>query len=244
MKDEITLKTSDEAPPLQIGLVAYDDLTLLDLVGPHTVFSLAGRSHIIARSLEPVMSDSGVAIVPTCTYADCPQDLDVLLVPGGRGAVAAMRDSTLLAFLQARESSTRFLTAVCSGPLVLAAAGLLRGYKSTSHWGVLDVLAEFDGVEAVSARVVVDRNRISGGGVTAGIDFGLTLLRELRGEHAAKLNQLLMEYDPQPPMDAGSPESAGEELAMLGRTLLAPYHAAIVDAARASVGARPIAHAG
>lgn len=238
MSDAIDLKMPGDQRPLQIGMVAYDDLTLLDLIGPQAVFSVVGTSHILSHSLAPVMGDSGVAIVPTATYADCPDHLDVLFVPGGRGTIAAMRDEALLAFLRRSAETARYVTSVCSGSLVLGAAGLLAGYKATTHWAVHDVLAEFAGVTPVRARVVTDRNRISGGGVTAGIDFGLTLLKALRGEEAAQLNQLLMEYDPEPPTDAGSPERAGEPLAGVARGLMAGFHEQVVAAARASAGAR------
>ena len=218
-------------PPLQIAMVAFDDLTLLDLIGPHAVFSNTSTLHIVSPSLAPVMSDSGLAIVPTCTYADCPTDLDVLFVPGGRGSLKAMQDSTLLDFLRERATTSRYVTSVCSGALVLGAAGLLEGYKATTHWAVHEVLSAFAGVEPVHGRVVIDRNRMTGGGVTAGIDFGLTLLAALRGDDVAKLTQLLMEYDPKPPFDAGSPERAGEETAQLGGQLMAGFAEASMQAA-------------
>ncbi len=119
-----------------------------------------------------------------------------------------MNDAEGLAFLADRAATSKYITSVCSGSLLLAAAGLLKGYKATSHWAMRDSLSAF-GAEPVEARVVVDRNRITGGGVTAGIDFGLVILAKLRGDDAAKLTQLAMEYDPEPPFDAGSPKTAG-----------------------------------
>lgn len=238
MANDIDLVVTSDQPPLQIAMIAYDDLTLLDLVGPQAVFSTVGVSHIVSHSMTPVMGDSNMAIVPTCTYETCPKELDVLMVPGGRGTIAAMKDEVLLDFLRDRARTARYVTSVCSGSLVLAAAGVLRGYKSTSHWAVHDVLGEFEDVEPVEARVVIDRNRMSGGGVTAGIDFGLSLLRELRGEQVARLSQLLMEYDPQPPIDAGSPARAGAELTGIARGLMSGYRSAAAEAARASVGAK------
>jgi len=134
--------------------------------------------------------------------------LDILFVPGGMGQQAMMQDREALAFLGDRASRSGYVTSVCSGSLLLGAAGLLKGYKATSHWATRDALRMF-GAEPIDARVVVDRNRISGGGVTAGIDFGLVVLAKLRGDDAAKLTQLAMEYDPEPPFHAGSPKSAG-----------------------------------
>ena len=138
------------------------------------------------------------------TFADCPQHLDILLVPGGFGSNAAMKDPELLEFLKSRGATADYVTSVCSGSTVLGAAGLLDGYKSTTHWAYFPVLKVMD-IETASERVVTDRNRISGGGVTAGIDFGLSVLAKLRGDDAAKRMQLIMEYDPQPPFQAGHP---------------------------------------
>ena len=210
--------------PLQIGMVVYPGLTLLDLIGPQTALGMHGVTHLVAERLEPVQSDSGIALIPTTTYEQCPKDLDVLFVPGGMGTADAMEDVRLLAFLRSRAATARYVTSVCSGSLILAAAGLLQGYRATTHWTSLDVLAAF-GVSAEPARVVRDRNRLTGGGVTAGIDFGLVLLAELRGEPIARLTQLAMEYDPQPPFDAGSPASAGAETVTLARQFVAPVHA-------------------
>lgn len=144
-------------------------------------------------------------------------------VPGGFGTWDVMNHDRALAFLRARAPHARYVTSVCSGALILASAGLLDGYKAATHWATFDALREL-GVEGVHNRVVTDRNRITGGGVTAGIDFGLTVLAALRGEAVAKTTQLLLEYDPQPPFDAGSPSRAGAEitertLALLQRDL-------------------------
>ena len=163
--------------------------------------------HMIWKTLDPVPTDAGFSIVPTTTFADCPQ-LDVICVPGGGGQVALMTDDETLDFLRKQAATARYVTSVCTGSLVLGAAGLLKGYKSACHWAWRDMLpasAPFP----VAERVVRDRNRISGGGVTAGIDFGLTVAAELAGEEVAKSIQLVLEYDPQPPFDSGSPEKAG-----------------------------------
>src|SRR5262245_12852569 len=211
-------------PPLQIAMVVYPKLTLLDLIGPQAALGLHGVPHLVAERLEPVVSDSGIALIPTTTYEQCPADLDVLFVPGGEGTAEAMEDARLLAFLRNRAQTARFITSVCSGSLILAAAGVLQGYRATTHWTSLDVLSAF-GVTAEAARVVQDRNRLTGGGVTAGIDFGLTLLAQLRGEPIARMTQLAMEYDPQPPFEAGSPASAGAEAVALVRQFVDPVHA-------------------
>jgi cyclohexyl-isocyanide hydratase len=194
--------------PLQIGMLLYPGLTLLDLIGPQTVWSWHAKIHLVWKTQDLIVSDSGVAIQPTTTFADCPHDLDILFVPGGFGTAAAMQDRAVLDFLAARAAHAKYVTSVCSGSLILGAAGLLQGYKATSHWASRDILPLF-GAEPVEARVVVDRNRITGGGVTAGIDFGLVLLAKLRGDDVAKVTQLAMEYDPEPPFHAGSSKSAG-----------------------------------
>jgi cyclohexyl-isocyanide hydratase len=195
-------------PRLEIGMLLYPGLTMLDLIGPQTVFSWFANTHLAWKTKDLVYSDTGFGVQPTATFETCPRDLDILFVPGGFGQQELMNDAEVLAFLADRAASSKYITSVCSGSLLLGAAGLLKGYKATSHWATREALRAF-GAEPVEARVVVDRNRITGGGVTAGIDFGLVLLAKLRGDDAAKLTQLAMEYDPEPPFDAGSPESAG-----------------------------------
>jgi cyclohexyl-isocyanide hydratase len=194
--------------PLEIAMLLYPAFTMLDLVGPLNVFAMHANVHLLSKSLEPVVSDTaGAAIVPTATLAQCPQNLDVLFVPGGFGTAAAMRDPEILAFLKDAGSRAQYITSVCSGSLLLGAAGLMTGYRATTHWAAHDLLAGV-GAVPVKARVVEDRNRFTGGGVTAGIDFGLTLLAKLRGVEAAQAVQLMLEYDPQPPFSAGSPDTA------------------------------------
>src|SRR5262245_47453944 len=202
--------------PLQVGMLLYPGLTLLDLIGPQTAWSWHAKIHLVWKTRDLIVSDSGVVLQPTTTFADCPHDLDILFVPGGFGTAAAMQDRAVLDFLDARAAHARYITSVCSGSLILGAGGVLRGYNATSHWAVLDRLPLF-GAEPVDARVVVDRNRITGGGVTAGIDFGLVLLAKLRGEEVARVIQLVMEYDPEPPFQAGSPHSAGPAIVELTR---------------------------
>jgi cyclohexyl-isocyanide hydratase len=197
-----------DQPPLEIGMLLYPGLTLLDLIGPQTVFSWFANTHLVWKTKDLVYSDTGIGMQPSCTFESCPRDLDILFVPGGFGQNQLMSDAETLAFLADRGSTAKYVTSVCSGSLLLGAAGLLKGYKATSHWAARDGLSAF-GAIPTDARVVVDRNRITGGGVTAGIDFGLVILAKLRGEDAAKLTQLAMEYDPEPPFQAGSPKTAG-----------------------------------
>jgi cyclohexyl-isocyanide hydratase len=206
--------------PLEIGMLLYPGFTMLDLVGPLTAFSPHSKIHLLWKSLEPVVSDSGgIKLLPTTALRDCPQTLDVLFVPGGFGTFEAMKDAELIEFLKDAGAQARYITSVCSGSLILGAAGLLEGYQATSHWACHDLLSQF-GALPLKARVVADRNRFTGGGVTAGIDFGLTLLAELRGANAAKQTQLMMEYDPQPPFDAGSPDTAEPEIVQAVRAML------------------------
>jgi cyclohexyl-isocyanide hydratase len=200
-----------EGKPLKFGMLLYPAFTLLDLAGPQSALGLHGETLLLWKTLEPVPTDSGISVNPTTTFADCPENLDVLFVPGGFGSNAAMQDLEIIDFLVEAGWSARFVTSVCSGSLLLGMAGLLEGYKAATHWSCYAGL-EATGAVPVRERVVIDRNRMTGGGVTAGIDFGLTLLAELRGEQAAKATQLAMEYDPQPPFDAGSPDAAGPEI--------------------------------
>ncbi len=192
-----------------IGLVIYPGMTQLDITGPHQVFSFMPNAqvHLLWKTLEPVTSAEGLQILPSMTFDDCPV-LDVLCVPGGPGQPAMMSDADMLAFLKRQSTTARFITSVCTGSLILAAAGLLQGYQAATHWTVREHLAML-GVDVKSDRVVVDRNRITGGGVTAGIDFGLVIAAQLCGEETAKVIELALEYNPDPPFGVGSPEKAG-----------------------------------
>ncbi len=195
-----------------IGLVFYPDMTALDIVGPQQVFSgLPGiQIHRIWKTLDAIKTDDGMIILPDTTFEDCPP-LDVICVGGGLGQAAVVNDPEVLDFFQKQGSTAKFITSVCGGSEFLANAGLLQGYRAATHWMMREQLAAL-GVEVGTERVVTDRNRITGGGVTAGIDFALTIAEVLCGEEAAKITQLLMEYDPAPPFDVGSPEKAGAEL--------------------------------
>ncbi len=234
--DQVLQNLGQAQEKFVVAMVLFPGFTLLDLAGPQTVLGFHGQIHLVSETLEPVLTDSGVQILPTTTYADCPQALDILFVPGGFGVLDAMVDEALLAFLRDRGQSARFITSVCTGSLVQGAAGLLRGYQATTHWGWREVLPAL-GATSVEARVVADRNRISGGGVTAGIDFGLELLALLRGEETAKMLQLMMEYDPAPRFDVGTPGKAGPELTALAKVALnAPAECALMIQRQEALG--------
>ncbi len=197
---------------IEIGLLVFPRVQQLDLTGPYEVFASwpEARVHLVGKSRDSVASSTGLTLTPTTTYADCPP-LDVICVPGGVGVNALMRDEETLSFIRARAKGARFVTSVCTGALVLGAAGLLRGKRATTHWASLDLLSAF-GAIAAKARVVRDGELMTGGGVTAGIDFALTLVAELAGRDAAEAIQLNFEYAPEPPFAAGSPETARPEI--------------------------------
>jgi cyclohexyl-isocyanide hydratase len=213
-----------------IAMLVHPAFVTLDLIGPHQFFTALGNVdvHLVWKTREMVQSSNGITIQPTMTLKECPKDLDVLFVPGGlEGGTAIMNDPEILDFLHDRGQRAKYVTSVCTGSLLLGAAGLLRGYRAASHWTVLDLLPLF-GAEPIAERVVEDRNRITGGGVTAGIDFGLRVAARLRGEQHAKMLQLMLEYDPQPPFHAGNPQGAGAELTQKVRDFRSPA----VEAAR------------
>ena len=197
---------------IEIGLLVFPLVQQLDLTGPYEVFASwpKARVHLIGKGRESVTSSTGLTLTPTTTFADCPQ-LDVICVPGGVGVNALMRDEAALAFLKAQAKGARFTTSVCTGALALGAAGLLRGKRATTHWASLDLLSAF-GAFPVKARVVRDGGLVTGGGVTAGIDFALTLVDALAGRDVAEAIQLNFEYAPEPPFAAGSPETARPEI--------------------------------
>lgn len=207
---------------LELGCVLYPMFTMLDLIGPQTVLSMHSNTHFISSTMDLVPSDSGGSIMPTITFAEAPAQFDILFVPGGFGTAAAMQDAETIAFLNDRGASARYVTSVCSGSLVLAAAGLLDGYRAATHWGLYEALDVYPSVASVrDQRVVKDRNRITGGGVTAGIDFGLTVLAELCGDEVAHLTQLLIEYDPDPPFQFGHPRLVDSALLARAEAMLA-----------------------
>lgn len=198
--------------PISVAFLVYPKVTQLDFAGPAQVLSRLGdvAMHYVWNSREPVATDSGFSIVPTSTFAEL-RSANILCVPGGFGCVDVIDDDAALTWVREIGAHADWVTSVCTGSLVLGAAGLLQGYRATSHWDWREHLALF-GAEPVAQRVVFDRNRVTGGGVTAGIDFALALVAAIRGETYARAVQLGLEYDPQPPFDSGSPEDAGPDL--------------------------------
>jgi cyclohexyl-isocyanide hydratase len=198
-------------------MLIFPRLTQLDMTGPYEVLARLPNTvvHLVAHTLDPVKTDRGMVIVPTVTYADCPQ-LDVVMVPGGPGQQDLMEDAVALKFLQRQAATAKYVTSVCTGSLVLAAAGVLEGKRATSHWAYRHELAPF-GAEPVAERVVVDGKVVTAAGVSAGIDMALQLTALEYGEDVARAIQLGIEYDPEPPFDSGSPDKAHPDLVELVR---------------------------
>ena len=192
-----------------IGFVIFPQLTQLDFTGPLQVLARLPESatHIVAKSSDPVPSDCGLNLLPTCAFASCPS-LDLICVPGGSVGVAdVLSDRETIEFVRRQAEGAKYVTSVCTGAFVLGAAGLLRGRQATTHWAFTDLLP-LVGATHVKSRVVKDGNLITAGGVTSGIDFGLSVVAELAGELVAQSIQLGIEYDPAPPFDAGHPDRA------------------------------------
>jgi cyclohexyl-isocyanide hydratase len=196
----------------RIGLLLFPGVTQLDLTGPYEVLTRMPGAvvHVAAKTVGPVRSGAGLALLPTTTFADCPR-LDLLCVPGGPGVADVLVDRETLDFVRRSAAGARYVTSVCTGSLILGAAGLLDGRRATTHWTSLELLRPF-GALPQAERVVVDGNVITGGGVTAGIDFSLHVVAEVAGRAAAEAIQLGVEYDPEPPFACGSPRSASPEL--------------------------------
>jgi cyclohexyl-isocyanide hydratase len=197
-----------EEVTMHVTMLLYPKLTQLDLIGPFEAFARCPELKIdlVWKSIEPVVDGSGLLLMPTADFLNAPPT-DILFVPGGPGQLALMEDEEVLGFLRERASQSKYVTSVCTGSLVLGAAGLLQGYEATCHWLSLEQLALLGAAPKVQ-RVVTDRNRITGAGVTSGIDFTLTVIAQIYGQEHAELVQLTMEYDPQPPFDRGSPDTA------------------------------------
>jgi cyclohexyl-isocyanide hydratase len=197
---------------IRIGMLLYPGLTQLDLTGPFEMLHRVpgAEVHLAWKTLDPVAADSRMRFLPDTTLDACPP-LDVLFVPGGSGQTPLMQDKQVLEFLATQGRAARYVTSVCTGSLLLGAAGLLEGYDAATHWAYMELLPMF-GARPVRKRVVIDRNRVTGGGVTAGIDFGLRLAAELSSEAVAKAIQLALEYDPEPPFHCGNPASADPEI--------------------------------
>lgn len=198
--------------PVSVAFLVFPNVTQLDLTGPAQVLSRLGNVtlNLVWKDTRPVPTDAGFPLLPTATFDEVEQ-ADILCVPGGFGTMEMMQDTDVHAWLRKIAADADWVTSVCTGSLVLGAAGLLKGYRSACHWASVDQLAFF-GATPVRERIVEDRNRFSGGGVTSGIDFALALAARIRNEDFARFIQLSIEYDPHPPFDAGSPDKVPPEI--------------------------------
>lgn len=201
-----------ELSPISVAFLVFPNVTQLDLTGPAQVLSRLGNVtlNLVWKDTDPVPTDAGFPLLPTATFEQVTQ-ADILCVPGGLGTMDIMQDNEVLDWLRKIATGADWITSVCTGSLVLGATGLLKGYRSACHWASVDQLAYF-GATPVRERIVEDRNRFSGGGVTSGIDFALALAARIRGADFARFIQLSIEYDPHPPFDAGSPDKVSPEI--------------------------------
>ena len=199
--------------PMNVGIYLFENMTMLDGFAPLQVLSFVEqfKTFTFAKNDQPLKSDCGALLTPDYGFDTCPP-LDILVVPGGGDVLTEMTDPQVVAFLKEVGNKAQYVTSVCSGAMILAEAGLLDGYRATTHWGWLEHLSVYSGIEVVDERVAVDRNRLTGGGITAGIDFALTLIAEAVGVGAAQVVQLVVEYRPQPPFNAGGPDTAPAEI--------------------------------
>ena len=224
----------------RIGILIFPNIMQLDMTGPHEVFTKLPDTEVLLiwKTLAPIEAGGGMRILPDVTYETCPQ-LDLICVPGGGGMNSLLNDTKTLDFIREKAKTARFVTSVCTGSLVLAAAGLLQGKRAACHWMSREMLTEFGAIPDKS-RVVIDGKFISGGGVTAGIDFGLTVASVVFGEDIAKSIQLSIEYNPQPPFNSGSPEEADEVIVNATRSSASERQAERWDAVKRAVGKLPI----
>ena len=192
----------------RVVIPIFDNVTQLDFTGPAQMFAKVPDIDlcIASKNATPVKTDSGFSVAAPYTFADCPA-ADLICVPGGGGVMDAIQDPYFLSFVERQARQARYITSVCTGMFALGALGLLKGRKVTSHWGYTDVIADCGGV-FTEGRVVIDGNLITAGGVTSGVDFSLTVIAQVFGEETARLTQLSMEYNPQPPFEGGHPSVA------------------------------------
>ncbi|MGJ5091714.1 DJ-1/PfpI family protein [Bradyrhizobium oligotrophicum] len=223
--------------PISIALVLFPQVTQLDLTGPVQVFSsVPGATlHLVWKKIEPIPTDSVLTLLPTTTFADCPQ-ADVICIPGGFGVDAILGDAEVIGFIRRQAEGAKYITSVCTGSLALGAAGLLNGYRAATHWSARECLPLF-GATVSTERVCIDRNRITGGGVTAGIDFALTLVAQLVDRQTAEAIQLRLEYNPAPPFTAGSPDTAPPEVVSRMLERIAPSRKRRIEAAEHAAAA-------
>lgn len=228
LQDRLAADDTAYGAKKQIAMLIYPGFTALDVVGPQTVLSALHMygydlPKLVWKNSETVTADTGIQFRPNVTFADCAADVDIVFVPGGaRGTLKVMQDKEALRFLAGRARTSSWVTSVCTGSLVLGAAGLLKGYKATSHWAARDLLTRF-GAKPTASRVVFDRNRVTGAGVTAGLDFALELVKRIAGEKSAKLATLAFEYDPAPPFDCGNADDAPVDVVAPLRAMYAPF---------------------
>jgi len=196
-----------------IGIYLWQNMTMLDVLGAHQFLGYVPGAKVMtfAKTKDPVVTDTGIRLIPDHDFSTCPP-LDILLVGGGPNPLPEMQDEAVTSFLRQKGDSAEYVTSIGTGSLILAEAGLLKGYRATTHWTYKELLARYPGVEVADGRVVTDHNRISGAGVTAGTDFALTLVAHLAGREAVTGLQLAFEYDPQPPTNCGSPYTAPQKL--------------------------------
>lgn len=216
--------------PTRIAMLIYPECTALDLVAPHQILASAPNFEVdlIAKSRDPVVTDRRLSLVPDKSFGDAHEAYDIIMVPGATRPHVALDDPETIAFVAKIGANAKYVTSVCTGSLILGAAGLLNGYRATSHWVFKDFLTSF-GAIPTEGRVVTDRNRITGGGITAGLDFGLQLAAVLRGNAFAKMMELLFEYDPDPPFGVGSPRNADVETLGRANERAAPYAMLVKD---------------
>lgn len=222
---------------MHVVMLLFPGMTQLDLTAPYEVLARIKELtlHLVWKNLDPVTDSGGLRLMPDVTFAECPQ-ADILFVPGGPGQIKLMEDAEVLGFLRRQAAGVRYVTSVCTGSLILAAAGLLTGYRATCHWLSINQLPYF-GVAPVHERVVIDRGRITGAGVTSGMDFALALAAQLFGEERAKWVQLAIEYDPKPPFAGGSPTNSAPELVASVRAANATFQKEREEVARRAAAA-------
>ncbi|AZO62006.1 MAG: DJ-1/PfpI family protein [Mesorhizobium sp.] len=225
-----------------VGFVIFPGITQLDFTGPFEVLSrlatpgslsspsefAQAKTYVAARTFAPVLSDRGLAIMPNCTFEDCPQ-LDLICVPGGAGIAEALADVEIVDFIRLQAENARYVTSVCIGAFLLGAAGLLQGRSATTHWAHTGLLP-LVGARYEKGRTVRDGNVFTSAGVSAGIDFAFAVIAEVAGQEVAKAIQLSIEYDPAPPFEAGHPDKASEAAIELMMQRNAATHAGISQA--------------
>ena len=222
----------------QIAMLLYPGFTALDLVGPHHMFtSLWGATvHLVAATKEPVRGQNGITFLPSMTLDETPADLDILFVPGGDvGTLRAMQDPKLIAWVADRARRAKLVASVCTGSMILGQAGLLRGKRATSHWATHALLKDF-GAIPVDRRVVWDGKLVTGAGVSAGLDLGLAVVAKLRDKTYAQGVQLMAEYAPQPPLNAGTPKTAPPAVHQMMDSMFDALRAGMRSSARSALG--------